>query len=270
LNDFTSRVSVLFRGRWLLLTIAVILLVALFLRLGFWQLERRAERRAANALLLQRLEQSPIALDGGPVNPDQANLRRAIVRGSYDYDQEIILRNRALNELPGVHVITPLRIAGSQAAVLVDRGWIPYEMSSPELRAKFERPIGLVEVQGFVRGSQVRPSVLAPADPPLSPDRPRLDAWHRVDVARIQQQVSYPLLPIFVEVEDPLQREKTAPQSTLQDESGQHFPRPVLEVELSEGSHLFYALQWFAFAAILAVGHALLCRRQLDNVRLGG
>jgi surfeit locus 1 family protein len=251
------------RGLWLWTTLAVILLSLLFLRLGFWQLERRAARRSANTLLLERLEQPPIALDGRPLDPDQADLRRAVVRGTYDYDQEIVLRNRTLNELPGVHAITPLRITGSAGgAILVDRGWVPYEMASPEQRATLDRPDGEIEVRGIIHRSQVRPSNLAPADLPLGSARSRLDAWHRVDVARIQEQVPYPLLPVFLEEE--------VPPSTLQTEAAQRFPRPVPEIELGEGSHLFYALQWFAFALILLAGYALLYYRRFDNRSRGG
>ncbi len=103
--------------------------------------------------------------------------------------------------LPGVHVIVPLRIAGSDAAVLVDRGWIPYEMSNPEQRKVFQDATGAVEVHGILRRSQPRRSSLSPADPPLGPERPRLDAWYRVEVPRIQEQVPYRLLPVFLEEE---------------------------------------------------------------------
>ncbi len=243
----------LFRGRWLWSTLAVIMLTALFLRLGSWQLERRAERRVANARLLARMQLAAISLEGGSLDPAEADLRRAVVRGTYDYGQEVVLRNRTLNELPGVHVITPLRIANSDAAVLVDRGWIPYELSSPEQRAQYDRPVGEIEVRGIARRSQTRPSRLAPADLPLGPDRPRLDAWHRVDISRIQEQLPYPLLPVFLEEEA---------AAAAASGSASAFPRPAPEVELSEGSHLLYAIQWFTFAAILVVGYAVLYRRQ--------
>ena len=120
-----------FRGRWLLATIGVALLCALFLTLGVWQLQRLGQKRATNALILARMQEPPLTLSGQTLDPELANLRRATVRGTYDYSQEIVLRNRTLNEIPGVHVIVPLRIVGSDAAVLVDRGWIPYEMAGP-------------------------------------------------------------------------------------------------------------------------------------------
>ena len=239
-----------FRGRWLWATIGVALLCTLFLTLGVWQLQRLGQTRTANALILARMQEPPLALSDQVLDPDLANLRRAVVRGTYDYSQEIVLRNRTLNEIPGVHVLVPLRIAGSDAAVLVDRGWIPYEMADPAQRAQFRDAAGEVEVSGILRRSQARPGRVAPADPPLGPDRPRLDTWHRVDITRIQEQIPYPLLPLYLE-------EDQAPGEPVR-----RFPRAAPEVALSEGGHLGYAVQWFAFAGILLGGYVLFFRQR--------
>ena len=126
--------------------------------------------------------------------------------------------------------------------ILVDRGWIPYEFSDPRAREAFRPPTGEVTVQGILRQSQSRRSSFSPADPPRSPDLPRLDAWFRVDLPRIQEQLPYPLLPFFLEEETP---SGVTPR---------WLPRPDPDIELDEGSHLIYAVQWFAFAGILIGG----------------
>ncbi len=237
----------LFRGRWLIATLAVLALCALFLRLGGWQLRRLEDRRAANALLLARMEQPALTLDGRALDAETDDLRRAVVRGTFDYSQEIVLRNRTYNELPGVHVIVPLRITGAAAgaAILVDRGWIPYELAGPEQRTQFQDAAGPVEVRGILRRSQVQSSSASPADRRPEAGQLRLDAWHRIDIPRIQEQIPYPLASVFLEEE---------PAATG---SSRRFPRPVPEIELSEGSHLYYAIQWFSFAAILLVGYVV-------------
>jgi surfeit locus 1 family protein len=226
------------------MTVLVGLLAASFIALGFWQLDRRAQRLAANARILARLEDSPLRLDGSPLDPAEADLRSGIVRGTYDYEHEVVLRNQTHNELPGVDLLTPLRIEGSDAAVLVNRGWIPFEVSNPEQREMFREEVGPVEIRGIVRSTQTRPSRFAPADPTASPDRSDLDAWLRVDIDRIQQQVPYRLLPVFLEQ-----------QADTQAAGERRFPRPEPEISLSEGPHLFYAGQWFAFSALLVGGY---------------
>jgi surfeit locus 1 family protein len=242
-----------FRGRWLWATIGVVLLCALFLTLGIWQLQRLGQKRAANAQILARMQEPPLVMLGQALDPAQDDLRRATVRGTYDYSQEIVLRNRTHNEIPGVHVIVPLRIPGSDAAVLVDRGWIPYEMAGQEQRKVFQDATGEVEVRGILRRTEVRSSRISPADRPLGPERPRLDAWHRVDIPRIQEQVPYPLLPLFLE-------EDQAPGESIR-----RFPRAAPEIALSEGGHLGYAVQWFAFAGILLGGYTLLFRQRTQG-----
>lgn len=248
-----------FRGRWLWATLLILVAAACTTALCVWQIGRLQQRRAANAAILARMNQPALRLDGGALDVDAANLRRAVVRGTYDYSQELILRNRTYGEVPGVHVLVPLRItgqmptfgklasvplAGSEAAVLVDRGWIPFELAMGEERSAFHNTTGAVEVHGILRLSQPRRSRFSPADPPLGPDRPRLDAWFRVDLPRIQQQTPYPLLSLFLEEETPPGAEP------------RWLPRPDPDIRLDEGSHLLYAIQWAAFTGILLLGYA--------------
>jgi surfeit locus 1 family protein len=248
-----------FRGTWLVTTILIILLVALFLRLGMWQLNRRAERRAANAQIIARMEQPPITVTGEPLDPFETELRRGTVKGTYDYSQEIILRNRTWNEYPGVHVLVPLKIAGSDGsgaatAILVDRGWIPYESASPEQRKAFQDTQGEVEVYGVLRKSMTRPSNVAPADPVPTPGG-HVDAWHRVDLPKIRQQLPYPLLDVYLE------------EDVRPGETPRQFPKQQPEISLDEGSHLIYAIQWFSFAIIAAIGYPFLYRERTKGPR---
>lgn len=233
-----------FRGRWLPATVVVALATAAMLALCAWQLDRLAQRRAANAAALARLNEPTLRLDGTALAPQDVALRRAVVRGTFDYEQEIVLRNRTYEGVPGVHLLVPLRISGSEAAVLVDRGWIPFELADAPHRKTFHNAVGEVEVQGILRTSQARRNSLSPADPPFGPDRPRLDAWFRVDLPRIQEQVPYPLLPVFLEEETPAGA------------TPRWLPRPDPDIRLDEGAHLLYAIQWATFAGILSAGYA--------------
>jgi len=252
-----------FRGRWLWATLLVLAAAACTLALCFWQIGRLQQRRAANAAILARMNQPALRLDGGALDADAANLRRAVVRGVYDFSQEIVLRNRTYGEVPGVHVLVPLRITGqrqmptfrklasvplaeSEAVLLVDRGWIPFELATESGRAAFHEAVGEVEVRGILRQSQARLSRFSPADPPLGPGRPRLAAWFRVDLPRIQEQMPYPLLGLFLEEETP---PGVQPR---------WLPRPDPDIRLDEGSHLLYAIQWAAFTGILLLGYAFL------------
>jgi surfeit locus 1 family protein len=242
-----------FTGRRLWLTLLVIAGVLTCCRLGIWQLDRLAQRRAQNATITARMAQPALPLDSRALDPQALDYRHVEVRGVYDPAQEIVLRNRALDGAPGVHVLTPLRLSEGNAsttsalAVLVDRGWLPLERSSPEARRAYAAEPGEVVVQGVARRSQ--DTAGGPQDPPLAAGQTRRDAWFRVDIQQIEQQTGYTLLPVFVE-------QQPAPGDPP-------LPRRVPTADLGEGSHLSYTIQWFSFAAILLVGYVAFVYKRL-------
>lgn len=239
----------LFTRRWILATLLVIAAVGVMARLGIWQLERLAERQAFNARVTAQIEQPPLMLTSENLDADLAQMeyRSVIVVGVYDHAQEIALRNRAYENHLGVDLLTPLVIAGTKRVVMVNRGWIPIEQAAPENWKTFAEP-GTVEVRGVVRLSQSRADFGSISDPPGT-----LKVWNLVNVPRIQEQVSDPLLPIYIQ---PLPDPSAVASSQPTERAHPSFPiRNKLELELSEGSHLGYALQWFTFAAILGIGY---------------
>ena len=230
----------------------VLIGVAVMIGLGFWQLDRLQERRALNAQIISRINLPPLTLTGENLDPTDLEYRPATVTGQYDFSQEIVLRNRVKNQSPGVHALTPFKIEGNAKAVLVDRGWIPYEHSLRDQRQPYAAPTGTVTVNGLIRLSQTRPSSLSPADPNINADHPRTDAWFWLDIDHIQHQFrDYQLLPFYLE-QDP-GSEFTA------------LPAPEHNFELDDGPHLSYAIQWFAFAVILLIGSLALTYRNIKR-----
>ncbi|NTU79757.1 MAG: SURF1 family protein [Chloroflexales bacterium] len=230
-----------------------LLIFATLVGLGFWQLARLGERRAVNAERLAILDQNPTTLTGQEASPAALAGRKVRLSGAYLNDESVVLRGQKSDSgVDGVHLVTPLRLAGGDTAVLVDRGWLPANQRDPAALAAYAVPRE-VTVEGIARAPQVRPaSPLAPIDVPM-PGASRIEAWVRVDVAAIQRQVSAPLLPLFVEA--------------LPAEGAPPLPRPADPRRLDEGPHLGYALQWFTFAAIIAVGYAALIRQELRGPR---
>jgi len=220
--------------------------------LGIWQLQRLRDRRAANAEIRALMARPPVSLSGssGPL-PEYTPVQAS---GVYDFANEIVLRNRAHDEQPGVQLLTPLRLAGTDRAVLVDRGWIPYTQADPAARAGYDTPAGPVSVAGLARASQVRTFLLLPADPTASPAAPRLDQWFWINIPQIQGQVPYPLLPFYLE-EAPRANSSALPISAYDD------------IDLSDGPHLSYAIQWFSFTTILIVGSLVLWRQRRRRAR---
>ena len=122
-----------FSKKWIIPTILVAIGVAFLIRLGFWQLDRLDQRRAFNATVSSRWQLDPfdIVAEGLPTDLTELEYRRVEVSGTYDYDNQIILKERPRDGAPGFIVVTPLVLEDGRA-VLVARGWAPYQMSSPE------------------------------------------------------------------------------------------------------------------------------------------
>lgn len=234
----------LLRGRWLGLTILVIAAVIVMLRLGLWQLDRLAERRASNAQIQARLDMPAVDLNAPDVDLADLDYRRVRVEGTFDPTYEIVLRSQARLDQPGQHIVTPLRLANREQAVLVDRGWIPYDQSP----AGYPPPDTAI-IEGVTRAGQARSGWLSPVDATPVPGAPPLLQWYRIDIAAIQDQVPYPLLPVYVQA------------APTDDTAG--LPARDIVLDLSEGPHLGYAIQWFAFALIVVVGYVALVRQRL-------
>lgn len=240
----------LFTRKWRIATILIIIAILVQLRLSVWQLDRLQERRAFNARVQAQLDAPPLTLDATTPIDDLGNMeyRTVIVRGEFDFTQEVALRGQSWNATLGARLLTPLRIAGSDRAVLVDRGWIPYEETENGQWPQYAQP-GVIEVRGRIQASRNQTDFGIPTDPTPIPGQ-RLTAWNKADVQAIGAQVSYPLLPIYIQQAPDPDPDTVLPYAGLS------------PLDLSEGSHLGYAGQWFMFALVFAVGYPLFVRQQ--------
>ncbi len=241
-------IGTFFNRRWWWKTLLVLAAMGVMVRLGVWQLDRLEQRRAANAALLASLQSQVIAVDGSdlPGSPEELANRRAVVSGEFDYEHQVLIKNQFHQGQPGYWVVTPLRIQGSERAILVNRGWIPLEMADPARWAEFEEgPGGTLE--GYLQPGQ-RPPAGAQAETPEGWQR----EWFRLDIQAIQGQMPYELLPVvFQAAAEPGRSYQALPV---------RLPPP--DLELSEGNHLSYAIQWFAFALIAAIVYVAIVRQQ--------
>lgn len=242
----------IFSRQWMLATLLVLAGGALCVRLGIWQLDRLEQRRAFNAHVEAMWAAEPVSIDG-QLDDDLTKMEyRAVgVTGTYDFEHQVALRNRYFQDEYGYHLLTPLLLEDG-SAVLVDRGWIPADGNdSPAGWRKYDQP-GPVTIRGQIRLGQTRPDLGGVPDPTLTPGQTRLDFWNIVNLERIQAQVPYPLLNVFVQPDiDPSDVEPPIPYQP--------------EIELTEGSHQGYAIQWFTYATILVVGYPFYVRRQLKE-----
>lgn len=245
-------IRAIFSRQWMLATLLVLAGGTLCVRLGIWQLDRLEQRRAFNAHVEAMWAAEPITIDGQP-EEDLTELEYHVVTvsGRYDFENQIALRNRYFQDEYGYHLLTPL-LLDDGSAVLVDRGWIPADGNdSPEGWSRYDEA-GQVEVRGVMRLGPDKPDVGGIPDPTLAPGQTRLEFWNFANLERISQQLPYPVLTIYIQ-----------PDVDIADVTPPIPYQP--EIELTEGPHFGYALQWFTYAIILVLGYPFYVRRQIKE-----
>jgi surfeit locus 1 family protein len=237
----------MFQRKWLLTTLLVVAGTALCIRLGIWQLDRLEQRRAFNAQFETARAQAPLDLSRElPKDIAEMEWRAVKVTGNYDFENQIAIRNQYNGDEYGYHLMTPLRL--DTMAVLVDRGWIPAQGNdSPADWRKYNEP-GTASVSGQIRLGRPKPAFGGVADS-VSENGTRLEVWNNADLTRIASQMPYPILPVYIQPD--LQVNDTEPPIPSQP-----------EIELTEGPHFGYALQWFTFATILFFGYPFFVQKQ--------
>jgi surfeit locus 1 family protein len=249
----------LFTRRWLLANLLVLAALAALVRLGIWQLDRLEWRRGHNARVQENQQAPTLQLEAGSLDADfyDMEFRSVIVTGEYLADDEIVLRNQIWGDefgtRLGVKLFTPLLIPGTDSAILVERGWIPAADAANPARNQYAVD-GQITVEGWLRRAETDLNINLNPDPTLAPGEQRLDAWTHLDLERLNAQTAVDLLPVYLQraPNDP----QTAPPYQLQP-----------SFDLGEGSHLGYAIQWFLFALVLAVGYPVYVQRQETDLQ---
>jgi surfeit locus 1 family protein len=222
-------------ARWqrLAVLLAALAMAALTARLGFWQLDRAAQKTALQAALDSRralppLPASELAREAAAA---AAQHHRAItLDGRWLPGFTVYLDNRQMNGRPGFYVVTPLLLADG-SAVLVQRGWLPRD---GEDRSRITPPLtpdGAVTVFGRIAPPPARLYDLG-ADAPGS-------IRQNLDIERFALESRLALRPLTIVQED----RGGTPTDGLQRE----WPQPAANVH----KHYGYAFQWFALCALV-------------------
>jgi surfeit locus 1 family protein len=165
------------------------------------------------------------------LDPHAAQDMPLAVFGTFEAQHQIFLDNRQENGQPGVHVITPLRIEGTDTRILVNRGWVGWSQGRSVLPV-VATPAGRVQIIGLATVPSTKKFF-------LMPDHPDAQAklWSRVDMPRFEKMIGYPLQPVVLQ-----QTGGDAPDTLVR-----HWAPPDDRV----GMHRGYAFQWFGMAAAL-------------------
>ncbi len=234
----------------------VVVLLVTFVAAGLWQLSRHAQRVDRNDAVASRAALPPLGIDDlVSLDADFDEFRSIELTGSWASDHAVLIRNRSYNGAAGCHVVAPFD-AGGDVDMLVALGWIPDadclggevpQALSVQLAAATD-----VAITGRLRETQTR-GRFGPRDAAEG----RLSTFARTDVERIDSQVPLELATMYAE----LVSASPAPEGPL-----------LLDAPPSDnGPHLEYAVQWFLFFGVGAIGYPIALRHHarrghLDDV----
>jgi surfeit locus 1 family protein len=238
--------SVLSQPRWIAAIVVGLVVSLLFVRLGIWQLDRLEERRTENQVIETRRGEPPRPLVGilGQYGTDTDAMihRRAIARGTFRTDAEFFSIGRTYDSLSGTLVATPFDLEDGSVLIVV-RGLVPPGTSGPPAQG-YEAAAGPMVIEGVLQDGEQATAITEPV-----PEDGVLVSLSRLNLEFIDEYIQGDVLPVSLMLDG-----WTKPYPNLA-------PTPIPEQELTEGRHLGYAIQWFAFALIVAVGVGALVYR---------
>jgi surfeit locus 1 family protein len=241
------------RLRSILLVVAIAVVAAVCVRLGFWQLSRLHQKRVINDALVAALTAPPVRMADRALPLEAVRGRRVVVEGRYDETRQVLLGGRSHAGSPGVEVVTPLRVSDS-LAVLVDRGWLYAPDAATARPDRYPEP-GAVSVLGVA--DSLRHGAGGPPLRRLAPDSTVLLSARWLDQDSLAARFPYALAPYVL---------RQLPGPGVPANPVRRPPAPVDEM-----MHISYAVQWFLFAAILVGGSAAVAwsrRRRGRSVEL--
>lgn len=225
-------------------------------RLSYWQWERHLEKIALVEIFNERIKEDP-----QPLKKDSLPFSRVVVSGTFDFEHEVIIRNRRLNGVAGIFLITPLK-TNDELYVLVNRGFIPLSVDKELLRKE-----KVASFTGLVKESQGS-SWFSLA---------RGDTWEKVDVEGIQKNLPYKILPFFIErLDDAPTESMVVASSSGRDDifnlaSGRTiraatedlslYPLPAYSTTVPAGRHLGYVYEWIFIGLLILAVTWLMSRR---------
>jgi cytochrome oxidase assembly protein ShyY1 len=215
-------------------TLIALLLVLLCLWAAQWQYHRGVDRHARNSLIVEQSRLPEVRLSELTGNIDSFEWRKITIQGSFDDQNQILLRNRYSEGVYGFEQLTLFEFDARK--IWVDRGWIKAGSNAtiPPLLQKTNENI--VNITGRLRLDSSLPQGKFFA---VSNNAQR-DLVSQLDARKgIQTEDFYVDL---ISVSD----------TSMNPDVAVELP------ELSDGPHMAYALQWIFFAALTIYGRRLI------------
>ena len=217
--------------RFILPSILITATFAFLVSLGFWQLERADEKRSieTSIKLANTGSVELIKKEEGLQNKEYYEVR---LQGKYLSDKQFIYDNQIVDQVSGYYVLTPYALEGQSKAILINRGFIPWNGRRDKLA-------------DIVIGQETR-EIKVQISKPIK----------RMELKPSEVGIQFPVLIQSIDLQDMADRAKVDFSSVigLLDASAPNgFIRKWEPYTGSIEKHIGYAVQWFLMALVLAI-----------------
>ena len=217
--------------RFFLPSILITATFAFLVSLGFWQLDRADDKRSIEASIKQANTGSVelIKKEEGLQSKEYYEVR---LQGKYLSDKQFIYDNQIVDQVSGYYVLTPYALEGQSKAILINRGFIPWNGRRDKLA-------------DIVIGQETR-EIKVQISKPIK----------RMELKPSEVGIQFPALIQSIDLQDMADRAKVDFSSVigLLDASASNgFIRKWEPYTGSIEKHIGYAVQWFLMALVLAI-----------------
>lgn len=224
------------RRREVVIFFAALASVALAAGLGFWQLDRAAQKTTLQVALEARASAPPLDAAGLARHASDVaaqHFRRVRLVGRWDTAHTVYLDNRRMDGRFGFFVLTPFLLDGSQESVLVQRGFVPRHFDERTALPAIAPVVGQVMIEGVVTPMPSRLyEFSAAASGPIR---------QNVETSSFARETGLALLPLTVL--------ESATAANARDGLARNWAAPATDVQ----KHYGYAFQWFAIGAVIII-----------------
>ncbi len=225
-----------------------VLAFGLLVLLGTWQVQRLHWKEDLIGRLNEQAASEPLPIgevEARAAAGENVEFMRASATGRFVHDSELFVFTTVDGQM-GWKLVTPLDMGDT--GVLVDRGFIPYDLKAPAARPE-SRPDGAVTVIGIVRTHESDPALFVPDND--------VDAniWHWWALPAMAEAAGVERASPFILQAEPRPGAPAWPRASTPD------PADI------PNRHLGYAITWYGLAAVLMIvnGVYLLRRRRTNH-----
>lgn len=154
--------------------------------------------------------------------------RKVKISGRYDFDKQMIVKNRKHATGPGFWLLTPFKIKNSNRYIVVSRGFIPFKDKDKETWSKYNRELE-EDLYAVVQKSVKQMNFIAPKSHEKSEGF--INEWFYPDINEMAKQLPYPMISeVF------LQR--------LSKPNDPEFPAQAISIRVPPSTHFGYTIEW--------------------------